>query len=118
VVYGPTHHTGTHRPEVTLHLVGWTIALLGLLAAAVGAYIELAPADGTINVFTRTWAVSDVSAWAPGLLLIGGAVAAVAMSMVMGRDMDDDANGWTVGLEGAIAIVGVAALVAGIVLVV
>lgn len=118
MAYGSTHPAETHHPDTGFHVLAWTLSLLGLLAAAVGVYFELAPADGTITLFSNTWTVSELSdSWSAWLLVVGGAVMAVAMAAMMSRDIqDDDSNSWLVWGEGLLTLIGVAALVFGIVL--
>jgi hypothetical protein len=118
MAYGSTHPAETHHPDTGFHVIAWTVSLLGLLAAAIGAYIELAPADGTITLFSNTWTVSEIADdWSVILLIAGGAVMALAMAVMMSRDIQsDETGGWLVWGEGLLTLVGVAALVFGIVL--
>lgn len=118
MTYGSAHPAETHHPDTRFHVVAWTLSLLGLLAAAIGLYLELAPADGTISVFSSTWTVSEISdGWSAWLLIAGGAVMALAMAVMTSRDIrDDDASRGLIWGEGLLSLIGVAALVFGIVL--
>ena len=90
--------------------------MLGLVAAAIGAWIMLAPDTGTIDVFGNTWAASDLNeTWGPWLLIAGGAVAAVGMTFAAIRDQQHRASWWLVAVEIVAAAIGVAAVVFGIV---
>ena len=99
-----------------MHVTTWTAAMIGLFAAAVGAWIMLAPDDGTINVFGNSWAASDLTeTWGPWLLIVGGAVATIGMAIAAVRDRQHDAHGSLIGVEAVAAAIGMAAVVFGIV---
>jgi hypothetical protein len=120
MAYGSTHPAETHHPDTGFHVVAWILSLLGLLAAAVGLYFELAPTDATmeITLFSNTWTVSELAdSWSAVLLIVGGAVMGLAMAAMVSRDIqDDDTSRWLVWGEGLLTLIGVAALVFGIVL--
>ncbi|MGA7097768.1 MAG: hypothetical protein WB245_09400 [Acidimicrobiia bacterium] len=114
-----TAHPGTtHRiSEGTWHVIGAIAAVLGVVAAAVGALLAYGPNAGTLTVFAWTWNVSELSdMWAPFLMMGGGFVAALTMGIESLRGMDDDTNRWVVAAESLIALAGLAALVIGFVL--
>lgn len=116
MAYGSTHPAEIHHPDAGFHAFAWVISMLGVLAAAIGMWIVAAPDDGTISVFGRTWAASDLAAaWGPWLLIVGGAAAAIGMAVAVVRDWQHAANRWLVAGEALLAIVGVAAVVTGIV---
>jgi hypothetical protein len=95
------------------------LALLGVFAAMIGAWIALAPDDGTISLFGSTWAASDLTTtWGPWLLIVGGGVAAVGMTVSAVRDWQHEANRWLVAAEMLLAVAGAAAVIAGIVILV
>lgn len=112
------------HPETTRRLseTGWhwltaLMAVVGIVAAAIGALIYWAPVDGTITLFNWTWNVSDLhELWAPLLLIVGGILAAVPTGIESVRDWDHEASPWLITLEMVIALIGVAACVIGIVL--
>ena len=117
MAYGSTHPAQVHHPDTGVHVVAWTLSLLGVFAAMIGAWIALAPDDGTISVFGNTWAASDLtSTWGPWLLIVGGGVAAVGMAVSALRDWQHEANRWLVAAEVLLAIAGVAAVITGIVI--
>ena len=50
-------------------------AVIGVVAAALGAWMEWGPTDGTLNLFGWTWNVADLSSlWAPFLMIAGGVI--------------------------------------------
>ena len=119
MAYGSTHPAEAHHPDTAVHVVTWTLSMLGILAAAIGAWITFAPEDGTITLFDRTWAAADLSeVWAPWLLIAGGGVAAIGMITSAVRDMQHGADRWLMAAEWVLAAVGIAAVVLGIVVLV
>lgn len=119
MTYGSTHPAQVHHPDTGVHVVTWTLALLGVFAAMIGAWIALAPDDGTISLFGSTWAASDLTTtWGPWLLIVGGGVAGVGMTVSAMRDWQHEANRWLVAAEMLLAIAGAAAVIAGIVILV
>jgi hypothetical protein len=82
-----------------------------------GSWIAIAPEDGTLTLYDRTWAVTEIADfWAPFLLIAGGAVAAISMTVSAVRDGQHSASRWLIAVEVLIALAGVAAVVAGIAL--
>lgn len=119
MAYGSTHPADTHHPDTGFHVIAWVASMLGVLAAAIGTWIVAAPDDGTIDVFGQTWEASELAdTWGPWLLIVGGAVAAIGMAIAAIRDWQHAANRWLVAAEAFLAIVGVAAIVTGIVILV
>jgi len=97
------------------HVVPWTLAALGILAAMIGLWIAVAPEGGTLTFINQTWRWDEIpDLWAPTLLLAGGGTAALAMIVAAVRDWSSRA-GRSIGvLEGVIALAGLAAVVLGI----
>lgn len=113
---GTAHPTHAHPRDTGMHLTTWIASMLGLFAAAIGAWIMLAPDDGTISVFGNSWAASDLTeTWGPWLLVIGGAATAAGMTFAAVRDRQHRASWWLVSVELVAAAIGVAAVVFGIV---
>ena len=116
--------TYTARPETSArisdtaqHWIYGVLAALGIVAAAFGALIGYGPADGLVNVFGWTWNLADVAAvWAPILMIGGGIVTTISMGIETYRDWEAEHSGWLVGSEAIVMLVGVAAIVVGIVL--
>ena len=117
MAYGSTHPAEVHHPDTGVHIVTWTAAIVGVIAATIGAWIALAPDDGELTLFDNTWAAADlVDTWAPWLLIVGGAVAGVGMAVSVVRDWQHESNRLLVAAEALLAVVGIAAVVMGIVL--
>lgn len=115
--------TAVRRPETARlsdtawHVITAIVAVVGVVAAALGALIEYAPVNGTITIFDWTWNVSSLSElWAPFLMIGGGVAAALSMGIEAVRDWDGDASPWLVGMELLVAVAGITALVIGVVL--
>jgi len=119
MAYGTTHPAEAHPHDTGVHIATWLAAIIGVFAAALGAYIALAPDDGTLTVFNSTWTTAElVDTWAPWLLIVGGAVAAIGMMVSAVRDWQHEANRWLVAAEVVLVIAGIVAVVAGIALLV
>jgi hypothetical protein len=119
MAYGSTHPAEVHHTDTAVHAVTWTISMLGVFAAAIGAWLRYGPDDGTITINDRTWAIADVNGlWAPWLMIAGGGVAAIGMLVSAVRDMQHGASQWLVAAETLLAMVGVAAVIIGIVILV
>jgi hypothetical protein len=116
--------TYTARPDVarqtsetTRHVVTTILAVAGIVAAALGAWMYWGPDAGTLTLYGWTWNVADLSElWAPFLMIGGGLVAALSMGIETYRDWEAEHNGWLIGFEGLVAVVGIAAIVIGIIL--
>jgi len=115
VVTGSTHPARVHHVDAGAHAVAWVAAILGLVAAAIGAYIVAAPEDGSLTLVNRTWSTGDlVDTWAPWLLAVGGAFAAIGMVASSIVDWRHGASRRLVAGEMLLGVIGVAAVVAGI----
>ena len=97
----------------------WLAALMtvgGFIAAAIGLWYAIGPDDGTINVLGWTWSIQAAPAWlAPLLLITGGVLMSSAMAVEAVLDGRASHRGVAV-FETLLALVGVAALVFGIVI--
>ena len=114
----PTYMDRAHHPDTGVHVVASIIAVIGLAAAAIGAYIAVAPDDGSLTVLNRTWSTGDlVDTWAPWLLIAGGVFAAIGMAVSVIVDRVHGARRWLVAGEVLLLAIGVAAVVAGVALV-
>lgn len=115
MVAGSTHPVRVLPVDAGARAVTWLVAILGLAAATIGAYIVAAPEDGSLTLVARTWSTGDlVDTWAPWLLAIGGAFAAIGMAASSIVDGRHGASRWLVAGEMLLGVVGVAAVVAGI----
>lgn len=111
----PEPRTGT--PDTGWHVVTALLAVAGIVAAAIGAWLEFGPDNGTLTLFNWTWNVADISElWAPFLMIGGGIVTALFMGVESTRDLEAENSRWLIGFEGLITLIGVAAVVVGIVL--
>ena len=112
------HPERTNRlSDTAWHWITAILAAVGIAAAALGAWLEFGPADGSLTLFGWTWNVADLSElWAPFLMIGGGLVAALSMGVESARDWEGDNSKWLVGFEALITVVGIAAVVVGIVL--
>lgn len=112
------HPETTHRvSEGTWNVISAIAAVIGVIAAGIGAFLAYGPDAGTLNLFAWTWDVTELSdMWAPFLMMGGGFVAALTMGIESLRGMDDGTNRWLVTAESLIALAGLAALVIGFVL--
>ena len=110
-----THPAQVYPVDAGAHVVAWIAAILGLAAAAIGVYIVAAPEDGSLTLINRTWSTGDlVDTWAPGLLIVGGAFAAIGMTASSIVDWRHGASRWLVAGEMLLGVIGVAAVVFGI----
>ena len=63
----------TTTTPIVSRTVEWTVGLLGMLAAAIGAWMYHGPSDGELTLFAWDWNVADLAeAWPLGLLVAGG----------------------------------------------
>ena len=114
MTHGSPSHTEVHVADAEAHAITWTLSLFGALAAAIGVWIVLAPDNGTISVFGRSWLASDlVGTWGPWLMIVGGGVAAVGMATSILRDIQHEASRLLIGAEMLLATGGIGALIAG-----
>lgn len=107
----------THTPDAAWHAITALLAVVGIVAAALGAWMEWGPDNGTLTLFGWTWNVADLSnLWAPFLMIGGGVVASLSMGIESIRDWENQGNRWLVALEALVTVAGIAAVVVGIVL--
>ena len=114
-----TAHPGTTTRAATpmSHVVTAILAIAGIVAAALGTWMAFGPDDGTLTLFNWTWNVADISElWALLLMIIGGAVTALAMGFESFKDWEAENRTWLIALEGLLTIAGIAAIVVGVVL--
>ena len=110
-----THEAVEHRTSVGEHWFTGVLAALGLAAAGIGLWYAWGPADGTIDLFGWTASIAAAPTWlAPTLLIGGGAVTMLSMGTESFRDMADRPL-WSSGLEMAVALAGLAAIVIGMI---
>ena len=116
---GSTYPAHAHRSATGTHRMAWIGSILGILAAMIGAYIALAPDDGSLTFFTGTWTTGElVDTWAPWLLITGGAVAAIGLAASEISDGKNGGSGWLVGAKVLVGVFGIAAIVGGVTLLV
>lgn len=109
--------TAPKTSEHAWHVITGVIAVLGVLAAGIGAFIGYGANDGTLTLFSWTWNVADLSDVLASFLMIGGGVAAAySMGVEAARDRVTSNPIWLVALESIVMLAGVGAIVAGIVL--
>lgn len=117
MAYG-AHPATTPAPthDVGIHVVTWAMGILGLIAATIGAWFATVD-TGTLTLFGRTYQRSELADnWAPVLLILGGAAAAIGMTTSALRDYEHEESFWLIGVEAVLAALGIAALVMGIIL--
>jgi hypothetical protein len=115
MVAGSTLVSQDRRSDPGVRAAAWLAALLGLGAALIGAYLAVAPDDGTVTVFTRTWSAAQLAeAWAPRLLTIGGLWATSVLAALSIFDARRRSDRWFAAAEAVLGGVAVAAVVAGI----
>ena len=112
---GTAHSTQSQPQDTGMHLVTWVGSILGLFAAAIGAWIMLAPDDGTLTINSTTWAAADLTdTWGPWLLIVGGSVATIGMTIAAVRDRQHRASWWLISAEVIAALIGITAVVFGV----
>lgn len=96
----------------------WTTAIVtvvGVVAAAIGAWLAYGPADATISFLGWTQNVADIDAlWAPWLMIAGGLLASISMAWEAART-DEDHPGLVV-MESLLVMTGITAAIIGIIL--
>jgi cytochrome c oxidase assembly factor CtaG len=118
----PAQHpsTGSERVGVP-HVPAWILGCLALLAAALGGWMALAAEDATMTVtipflIEGNWAATEVREfWAPVLLIGGGLVAAVLFGLAGIAGFRARAGRLLPSIAALLAVVGIAAIVAGVV---
>jgi hypothetical protein len=117
MTYTAHPRTADELSESTWHVITAIMAVAGIIAAAIGALIEFGPTDGTLTLFGWTWTVAEISElWAPLLMIGGGLVTALPMGIESTRDWSSEHARWLVTLEALAALIGIAAVVVGVVL--
>jgi len=112
--YGPARSVAAHDIDAGSHLARWFFGMVGILTATTGLWLSAAPENGELSLIFGTLDMSDVSRLlGPTLLLVGGAVLALAMLSAAGRDYHFQAAWWMVLLQALLGLVGVAAAVLG-----
>lgn len=115
--------TYTARPEATgrvsdtgWHVITTVLAVVGIVGAALGAWMAYGPDDGVLTLFGWTWNVVDITElWAPILMIGGGALSALTMGIESTRDWNAEHSAWITWSEAFLAVVGLAAIVVGLV---
>ena len=111
-VVHPDTRTGISSPA--RHWLTAALAIVGVAAAAIGAWMAYGPDDSTIQVFNWTWNVADVSElWAPWLMIGGGFFASLGMSWETYK-ADESVSPWVRALEVLLLIAGFAAMGVGL----
>ncbi len=112
--YGPARSVEAHDIDAGSHLAMWFLGVVGVLTATTGLWLSAAPEDGELSLIFGTLDMSGVSRLlGPTLLLVGGAVLALAMLSAAGRDYHFQAAWWMVLLQAVLGLVGVAAAILG-----
>ena len=100
--------------DTARHWITAALAVVGVVAATIGAWLAYGPEDATIRVLDWTWTVGDISSlWAPWLMIGGGVLASIGMAWETFR-ADDDVNVWIRSLEVLLLVAGVAAIGVGL----
>lgn len=117
MTYTARQDVARQTSDTTWHVITAIIAVLGIVSAALGAWMYWGPEAGTLTLFGWTWNVADLSElWAPFLMIGGGLAAALSMGIETARDWESENSGWLIGLEALVAVAGITAIVIGIVL--
>lgn len=109
----------SYHPETGIrpveHWFAWIGAVLGMLAAGIGLWYAIGPADGTIRIFGWTASLAEAATWvAPTLLIGGGGLTLATMGVETVRDRMAGERVVSIA-EAMVAALGVAAIVIGIV---
>lgn len=117
MAYTAHPETTRHLSDTTWHVITGITAVIGVVAAVLGAWMAFWTTTGTLTLFGWSWNIADLSElWAPFLMIGGGLLAAISMGYESLRDWDGEASRWLVGMEMLVAVAGVTALVVGVVL--
>lgn len=114
-------HTA-YRPAPTSEIgagqrwLAGVLTALGFVGAAIGLWYAVGPDDGSIQIFNWTASIQAAPAWlAPLLLIVGGVL--MTSTMVVEAVLDGRSDQRAASLfEGLLALVGLAAVVFGIVI--
>lgn len=108
------HDTTTRVSRVTQHWLTAVLAVVGVVAAAIGAWMAYGPDDATVRILGWTWNVADVSSlWAPWLMIGGGISASIGMAWEAFWS-DANTNAWIRALEVLLLIAGLVAIGIGL----
>jgi cytochrome c oxidase assembly factor CtaG len=118
----PAQHSSTGSEQAgVLHVLAWILGCVALLAVALGGWMALAAEDATMTVtipflIEGNWAATDLREfWAPLLLIGGGLVAAVLFGLAGIAGYRAKAGRLLPSIELLLTLVGIAAIVAGVV---
>ncbi len=112
--YGPAHSVEAHDIDAGRHLAMWFFGMVGILTATTGIWVSVVPETVVFSLIFVTLDMSGMSRFlGPTLLLVGGAVLALAMLSAAGRDYHFQAAWWMVLLQAVLGLVGVAAAILG-----
>jgi hypothetical protein len=108
--------TTARLSDTARHWITAILTVAGVVAAAIGTWLEYGPGDATVTVSGWTWNVADISElWAPWLMIGGGFLASFSMGWETVRARTDTSP-WILGFEGLILVAGLAAAFIGAVL--
>ena len=92
------------------HWLTAALAVVGVVAGALGAWLSFGPETGTLQIFGWTWNLADISdLWASWLMIGGGLMAVIGMGWE--TMSGDKTKTWVRALEGL--VLGVALVVMG-----
>jgi hypothetical protein len=110
-VHGDMTTTGS---QTIRHWALTFLAVLGIVAAALGAWMVFAPADATLTVFWWTWDVSAITeTWAAWMMILGGLVTSAAIGWEAVQS-EARSGRWLIAFETVIVVAGLAAFVVGV----
>ena len=117
MAYALHPETSVHSSDTVWRWISAFFAVVGIVAAALGAWMAWGAENGVLQIFGWTWNIAELSdLWASFLLIGGGFLAAFSMGIESAMDWTAENRRWLVGLEGLVAVAGIAAVVVGIVL--
>ena len=106
--------TSARVSSTARHWLTAGLAVVGVVAAAIGLWLSYGPDDSTIRVLDWTWNVADVSdPWAPWLMIGGGFLASIGMAWEAFW-ANDDVNAWVRTMEVLLLIAGIAVMGLGL----
>lgn len=110
------HESTVHHSDTVRHWLTAALAIVGIVAAALGIWMAYGPADGTLRVMGWTWNVADIAdPWAPWLMISGGLLAAIGMGWETLRAVTST-NPWVRGLEALVLAAGLTTAALGVLL--